>query len=237
MPRGGTAMKQTAIEGIGELRTGIEGPVITPADPGFDDGRRVWNAGIDRRPAVIARCASAADVVAATGYAREHGLEVAVRGGAHNPAGTAVCDDGLMIDLSLMNTVEVDPLSRRARVGGGALLVDVDAATLAHGLAVPAGLVSHTGVGGLTLGGGMGWLTRQAGLSIDNLASAQVVTADGRVLRASADEHPGLFWAIRGGGGNFGVVTSFLFRLHPVKMVNAGPTLWPIEQTPEVMKA
>ena len=215
----------------------MEGSVITPADPGFDDGRRVWNAGIDRRPAVIARCASAADVVAATGYAREHGLEVAVRGGAHNPAGTAVCDDGLMIDLSLMNTVEVDPLSRRARVGGGALLADVDAATLAHGLAVPAGLVSHTGVGGLTLGGGMGWLTRKFGLSIDNLVSAEVVTADGRVLRASADEHPGLFWAIRGGGGNFGVVTSFEFALYEVDpMVQLGLFFWPLDQGAQAMR-
>src|SRR6266702_6159968 len=237
MPRGGTAMKQTAIEGIGELRTGIEGPVITPADPGFDDGRRVWNAGIDRRPAVIARCASAADVVAATGYAREHGLEVAVRGGAHNPAGTAVCDDGLMIDLSLMNTVEVDPLSRRARVGGGALLVDVDAATLAHGLAVPAGLVSHTGVGGLTLGGGMGWLTRKHGLSIDNLVSAQVVTADGRILHASETENDDLFWAIRGGGGNFGVVTEFEFALHPVgPIVEVGLFLLSPEQGADLFR-
>ena len=215
----------------------MEGSVITPADRGFDDARRVWNAGIDRRPAVIARCASAADVVAAIGYAREHGLEVAVRGGAHNPAGTAVCDDGLMIDLSLMNTVEVDPLSRRDRVGGGALLADVDAATLAHGLAVPAGLVSHTGVGGLTLGGGMGWLTRKFGLSIDNLVSAEVVTADGRVLRASADEHPDLFWAIRGGGGNFGVVTSFEFALHEVDpMVQLGLFFWPLDQGAQAMR-
>ena len=230
-------MTQTATERIGELRAGMEGPVIMPGDPGFDDGRRVWNGGIDRRPAVIARCTSAADVAAALGYAREHGLEVAVRGGAHNPAGTAVCDGGLMIDLSLLNHVAVDPDARRARVGGGALLADLDAATAAHGLAVPAGLVSHTGVAGLTLGGGMGWLTRKYGLSIDNLVSAEVVTADGRVLRASADEHPDLFWAIRGGGGNFGVVTSFEFALHEVDpMVQFGLFFWPLDQGRQALR-
>jgi hypothetical protein len=224
-------MTQTAIEGIGDLGAVMEGPVITPGDPRFDDGRRVWNGGIDRRPAVIARCASAADVAAALGYACEHGLEVAVRGGAHNPAGTAVCDNGLMIDLSLLNHVAVDPAARRARAGGGALLADLDAATVAHRLAVPAGLVSHTGVGGLTLGGGMGWLTRKYGLSIDNLICAEVVTADGRVRRASADEHPDLFWAIRGGGGNFGVVTAFEFALHEVDpMVQFGLFFWPLDQ-------
>jgi FAD/FMN-containing dehydrogenase len=176
--------------GIEELRAVMEGPVIVPGDRGFDDARRVWNAEIDHRPSVIARCASAADVVAAIGFARERRLEVSVRGGAHNPAGTAVCDDGLMVDLSLLNAVTVDPADRRARAGGGALLADLDAATLAHGLAVPAGMISHTGVGGLTLGGGMGWLTRKFGLSIDNLVSAEVVTADGRVLRAATDETP-----------------------------------------------
>ena len=188
-------MTQTAVEAIGQLRAVMEGPVIGPGDPGFDDGRRVWNGGIDRRPAVIARCASAADVAAAIGFAREHGLEIAVRGGAHNMAGSAVCDGGLMIDLSRMNRVTVDPDARRATVGGGATVADVDAATQAHGLAAPGGLVSHTGVGGLTLGGGMGWLTRKGGLSIDNLLSAEVVTADGRVLRRRPDENPDLFWA------------------------------------------
>jgi rhodanese-related sulfurtransferase len=230
-------MTQTAMEAIGQLRTVMEGPVITPGDPGFDDARRVWNGGIDRRPAVIARCASATDVAAAVAYAREHGLEVSVRGGAHNPAGTAVCDGGLMIDLSLLNHVAVDPAARRATVGGGALLSDVDAAAQAHGLAVPAGLVSHTGVGGLTLGGGMGWLTRKFGLSIDNLVSAEVVTADGQLRRPSASEHPDLFWAIRGGGGNFGVVTSFEFTLHEVgPIVQAGLFFWPLNQGRQALR-
>jgi FAD/FMN-containing dehydrogenase len=230
-------MTQTAMGEIGELRAAMAGPVIGSGDAGFDDGRRVWNAQIDRRPLVIARCLSAADVAAAVGFAREHGLEISVRAGAHNTAGTAVCDDGLMVDLSLLNEVTVDPAARRARVGGGALLADLDAATQAHGLAVPAGVVSHTGVGGLTLGGGMGWLTRKYGLSIDNLVSAEVVTADGRVLRAASDEHPDLFWAIRGGGGNFGVVTSFEFALHEVDpMVQFGLFFWPLDQGPHVLR-
>ena len=230
-------MTQTVSEGIGELRAAMDGPVILPGDAEFDDRRRVWNGGIDRRPSVIARCTSAADVAAAIVLAREHGLEISVRGGAHNPAGTAVCDDGLMIDLSLLNSVQVDPARHRARVGGGALLADLDAATQAHGLAVPAGAVSHTGVGGLTLGGGMGWLTREFGLSIDHLASAEVVTADGRVLRAAEDDNPGLFWAIRGGGGNFGVVSSFEFRLHEVDpTVQFGLFFWGIDQGREALR-
>ena len=230
-------MTQLVRGAIGELRTVMDGPVLVPGDPGFDDGRRVWNAEIDRRPAVIARCASAADVAAAIGFARGSGLEISVRGGAHNSAGTAVCDDGLMLDLSLLNEVTVDPAARRARAGGGALLADLDAATQAHGLAVPAGLIGHTGIGGLTLGGGMGWLTRQFGLTIDNLVSAEVVTAAGQVLRAAHDENPGLFWALRGGGGNFGVVTSFEFRLHEVDpMVRFGFFFWGLDQGPEVLR-
>jgi FAD/FMN-containing dehydrogenase len=230
-------MTQAATGKAGELRAVMEGPVIVPGDPGFDGRRRVWNAGIDRSPAVIARCAAAADVAAALGFARERGLEVSVRGGAHGTAGTAVCDGGLMVDLSLLNAVAVDPAARRARAGGGALLAGLDAAALAHGLAVPAGMVSHTGVGGLTLGGGMGWLTRKHGLSIDNLVSAEVVTADGRVLRASADEHPDLFWAIRGGGGNFGVVTSFEFALHELDpVVQFGLFFWPLDQGPDALR-
>ncbi len=202
-------MRQAVSQSIGALRSVMDGPVLTPDDTGFDDRRLVWNAGIDRRPAAIARCASAADATAAIRHAQEHDLEISVRGGAHSTAGTAVCDGGLMIDLSLLNSIAVDPAAQRAKVGGGALLADLDAATQAHGLAVPAGLISHTGVGGLTLGGGMGWLSREFGLSIDNLAAAEVATADGQLRRASADENPNLFWAIRGGGGNFGVVSSF----------------------------
>jgi FAD/FMN-containing dehydrogenase len=222
---------------IEELRAALGGPVIAPGDEEFEDRRRVWNADIDRRPAAIARCASATDVAAAIGHAREQGLEISVRGGAHNTAGTAVCDDGLMIDLSLLNSVAVDPAARRARVGGGALLADLDAATQAHGLAVSAGIVSHTGVGGLTLGGGMGWLSREFGLSIDNLVSAEVITADGRVLRAADGENPGLFWAIRGGGGNFGVVSSFEFQLHDVDpTVLVGMLFWGLDQGPEALR-
>ncbi len=222
---------------IEALREAMGGPVYTADDRGYDEARTVWNAGIDRRPGVIARCDSTADVVAAVAFARERSLDVAVRGGAHNPAGTAVCDDGLMIDLSRLNQVTVDAEARRARVGGGALLSDLDTATQAHGLAVPAGVVGHTGVGGLTLGGGMGWLSRKFGLTIDSLVSAEVVTADGQVRRASADEHPDLFWAIRGGGGNFGVVTEFEFRLHEVDpMVQFGLFFWGLDQGPEVMR-
>jgi hypothetical protein len=194
-------MAQAASAGIDELRAAMDGPVIAPGDAGFDGGRRVWNAGIDRRPSAIARCASAADVAAAIGVARQHGLEVSVRAGAHNTAGTAVSDGGLMIDLTLLNSVTVDPATRRARVGGGALL------------------------------------SRKYGLTIDNLLSAEVVTATGQVLRAARDENPNLFWAIRGGGGNFGVVTSFEFRLHEVDpTVQVGLFFWGLDQGPEALR-
>jgi hypothetical protein len=230
-------MTQTAGSRIGALRTVVGGPVLGPEDAGYDDARKVWNAAIDRRPAVIARCQSAEDVSNALAFARENGLEVAVRGGAHHPGGSSVVDDGLMIDLSLLNQVTVDPAAKRARVGGGALLADLDAATQEHGLAVPAGMISHTGVAGLTLGGGMGWLSRKAGLSIDNLVSAQVVTADGQIRRAAEDENPELFWGLRGGGGNFGVVTEFEFRLHEVgPMVQFGMLFWDLAQGPEMFR-
>jgi len=223
-------MTSTVPVDISRLRDAMTGAVILPGDDLYDDARRVWNADIDRRPAVIAQCETAPDVSAAVQFAATHALEIAVRGGAHNAAGLAVVDDGLMIDLSKMNGITIDPATRRARCGGGALLADVVAAAQEHGLGYPLGVVGHTGVGGLTLGGGMGWLTRKHGLSIDNLLSAQVVTADGSVLRTDERQHPDLFWALRGGGGNFGVVTEFEFVLHPVgPMVQFALLFYPLE--------
>ena len=199
-----------------ELRRSIAGEVFAAADAGYDGARAVWNAMIDRRPAIIVRCKSAADVIGSVGFARTRGLPVSIRGGAHNVAGHAVCDNGVMIDLSAMRSVRVDPERRRAWVEGGATWGDVDRATQAFGLATPGGLISDTGVGGLTLSGGIGWLRSRYGLCIDNLAGADVVTADGRLVRASAEENADLLWALKGGGGNFGVVTTFEFKLHPV---------------------
>jgi len=222
---------------IATLRDTLDGTVLTPADAGYDEARRVWNGAIDRRPAVIVRCSSADDVARAIGYARANGLEIAVRGGAHNYAGHAVCEGGLMIDLSAMNDVAVDPASRRASCGGGATWADLDAAAQQHGLATPGGFISHTGVAGLTLGGGIGWLTRKAGLSCDNLVGADVVTADSRMVRASASENPDLLWALRGGGGNFGVVTRFEFALHNVgPMVNLGLFFWGLDRGTEALQ-
>ncbi|TDO35735.1 FAD/FMN-containing dehydrogenase [Kribbella sp. VKM Ac-2527] len=230
-------MTQTAGTGIDELRSVIGGPVLAPADPGYDEARKLWNAAIDRRPGVIAQCRSAEDVSKAIAFARENGLEIAVRGGAHSPGGSSSVEDGMVIDLSLLNQVTIDPEAKRARVGGGALLGDLDAAAQAHGLATPAGMVSHTGVGGLTLGGGMGWLSRKHGLSIDNIVSVEIVTADGQIRRASEDENPDLFWAIRGGGGNFGVVTEFEFRLHEVgPMVQLGMLFWDLSKGTEMFR-
>ena len=201
---------------VSGLRSGLRGELLQPGDASYDEARTIWNATIDRRPAVIVRCQDASDVARVVDFARELGLLLAVRGGGHNIAGNAVCDDGVVIDLSQMKAVSVDAAARRATVEGGAMLGDVDAATQAHGLALPLGINSTTGVAGLTLGGGFGWLSRKYGMTIDSLESAEVVTADGQIVQASATEHPDLFWALRGGGGNFGVVTRFEFRLHPV---------------------
>jgi FAD/FMN-containing dehydrogenase len=210
---------------------------VVPEDPDYDEARKLWNGDIDLRPAVIARCQSAADVAAAIGYARTNGLEIAIRGGAHSMPGMSSVDDGLVVDLSPMNQVSVDSEAKLARCGGGALLGDLDRATQEHGLAVPAGVVSHTGVGGLTVGGGMGWLTRMAGLTIDNLVSAEVVMADGRILRASDEENSDLFWAIRGGGSNFGVVTEFEFRLHEAgPMVQLGIAFFGLDQGTDMFR-
>ena len=210
--------------------TGFGGRLIGPEDADYDEARKVYNAMIDKRPALIAQCASPADVARTVGFARDHDLLLAVRGGGHNGAGLGTCDDGVVIDLSPLKDVDVDPQARTVRVGGGCTWGEVDRATNEHGLATPSGIISTTGVGGLTLGGGIGHLTRKCGLTIDNLLEAELVLASGERVRASADENPDLYWAIRGGGGNFGVVTSFLFRLHEVGTVVAGPTFWPVEQ-------
>ena len=207
---------------IDELRRSLAGTVIAPADAEYDAARRCFNALVDRRPAVIARCAGAGDVATAFDFARTHELEVAVRGGGHNPAGHCVCDGGLVIDLSLMRTVEVDGDARIARADGGATWLDFDTATQAFGLVTPGGVVGSTGVGGLTLGGGIGHLTAQHGLTCDNLVGAEVVTPDGTVVHASADENAELLWGLRGGGGNFGVATRLEFRLHPLDRVVGG---------------
>ncbi len=224
-------------ETITQFRAQLRGELIEPTDARYAEARKVYNAMIDKRPSLIARCADVADVVAAVEYGRENHLLTAIRGGGHNAGGLGICDDGLVIDLSHMKGVHVDPAARTVRVAGGCVWGDVDHATHAFGMATPSGFISTTGVAGLTLGGGIGYLTRRYGLTIDNLLSADLVLADGRFVTANEEENPDLFWAVRGGGGNFGVVTSFLFRLHPVKMVHAGPTFWPIEQAPEVMKA
>jgi len=225
------------IRDLDALRSSFTGTVLAPGDPGYDDARKVWNEEIDRRPAVIAQCAGAADVSAAVRFGVGNALPLAVRGGSHGVSGMAVVDDGLMIDLTGMNQVEVDPQARTARVGGGALLADVVASAQEHGLATPIGAVGHTGVGGLTLGGGMGWLTRKHGLAIDNLIGCEVVTADGQVLQVDDDNHPDLFWALKGGGGNFGVVTEFRFALHPVgPMIEFGLLFWSPEQGTDALR-
>jgi FAD/FMN-containing dehydrogenase len=219
-----------------DLASGFEGELVEPDGALYDEARAVYNGMIDRRPAVIARCATGEGVARTIRFARAQQMPLAVRGGGHSGGGFGVVDDGIVIDLSPMKAIEVDPGARTVRVGGGCRWGEVDRATGEHGLALPSGFVANTGVGGLTLGGGHGYLTRKYGLTIDNLLEAEVVLADGSTVRASGDENNELFWAIRGGGGNFGVVTSFTFRLHPVGTVTAGPTMWPIEMTADVLR-
>ncbi|QKT02800.1 FAD-binding oxidoreductase [Ectothiorhodospiraceae bacterium 2226] len=222
---------------LGPFETSLRGELLRPESDGYDEARALWNAMIDERPALIARCTGVADVIAAVKFARETGLTVAVRGGGHNVAGLASVDGGLMIDLSLMRAVDVDPESRTVRVQGGAQWGDVDHETQAFGLATPSGIISTTGVAGLTLGGGFGWLARTFGLAADNLLAADVVTAEGELVKASAQENADLFWAIRGGGGNFGVVTSFEFRLHELgPEVLFGPTVHRLEDAAAVLR-
>jgi len=223
---------------VQELREAVRGEVVTPDDDGYGEACRAWNGMFDdRRPALIVRCRGAADVAAAVGFARSNQLPLAVRGGAHSVAGFSTCDDGMVIDLSPMNGVRLDLHRSVAEVGGGATWADVDHETQAHGLATTGGLVSSTGVAGFTLGGGIGWLMRKHGLACDNLVGADVVTADGQLIRASADENPELYWGLRGGGGNFGVVTRFDLALHPVgPLVHAGPIFYPAEQSVELLR-
>jgi FAD/FMN-containing dehydrogenase len=226
----------TGSAGIDSFEKGFGGELIRPGQAAYDERRRVWNGDIDRRPALIARCATAQHVAEAIEATRASELELSVRGGGHSYAGLAVCDDGVMIDLSAMPDVSVDAAARRARCGGGATWAALDGATAAHSLAVTGGFISHTGIGGLTLGGGMGWLTSRAGLTCDSLVSAEVVLADGRVVTASEDEHSDLFWALRGGGGNFGVVTQFEFALHELNpLANLGLFFWGADRGVEAL--
>ncbi len=231
---GETVLREAAVE---EFKSKLRGELLRPGDDGYDEARAIWNGMIDKRPALIARCTGVANVIDAVNFARTNNLLVSVRGGGHNVAGHAVCDGGLMIDLSLMKGVHVDPKARTARAQPGVTLGDLDRDTQAFGLAAPAGIVSTTGIAGLTLGGGMGWLSRKHGLTCDNLLSVDIVTADGRFLTASDDENADLFWGVRGGGGNFGIVTSFEYRLHPVgPIVVAGLLLHPLEKATEFLR-
>jgi FAD/FMN-containing dehydrogenase len=222
---------------IDQLETSLGGSLIRPNDATYDGERRIWNGSIDRRPGLIARCVGVADVISAVRFAREHEQLVAVRSGRHSYPGLGVCDGGMVIDLGQMKGIRVDPDARTARAQAGVLLGDLDREAQAFGLAVPAGIVTHTGLAGLTLGGGIGWLERKYGLTIDQLLSVDVVTADGEFVKASEEENADLFWGVRGGGGNFGIVTEFEFRLNPVgPMVLAGPVVWAMEDSPEVLR-
>ncbi len=221
---------------IETFKNQLQGKIIMPSDADFDETRKVYNGMIDKHPGMFVMCADVADVIASVNFGRENNLLIAVRGGGHNGGGLGLCNDGLVIDLSGLKFVRVDVTNKTVRVGGGNLLREVDHATHPFGLAVPAGMVSTTGVGGLTLGGGVGYLSRKYGLTIDNLLEADMVLADGSFVTVNAGKNTDLFWAIRGGGGNFGIVTSFKFQAHPVKNVFGGPTLWPIEKTEEIME-
>src|SRR5579871_1840808 len=216
---------------VADFASGLRGEVIRPGDPTYDTARKVYNAMIDKRPGLIVRCADVADVIRSVNFARENKLTLAIRGGGHNGGGLGTCDDGLVIDLSPMKGTRVDPAARTVRVAGGCTWGEVDHATHAFGLATPSGIISTTGVGGLTLGGGIGHLSRACGLAIDNLLEVDMVLADGSFVTANERRHGDLFWAVRGGGGNFGVVTSFLFRLHPVSIVYAGPMFWDLDRS------
>src|SRR4051794_33071320 len=222
---------------VQELREAVRGDVVTPSDAGYAEASRIWNGEHEGRPALVVRCTGAADVIAAVGFARSNDLPIAVRGGGHSVAGFSTVDDGIVIDLSPMNDVHVDAAARRARVGGGAVWADVDHETQVHGLATRAGLVSPTGVAGFTLGGGIGWTMRKLGLACDNPVAADVVTADGRLVRASAGDDRDLLWGLRGGGGNFGVVTQFEFDLHPLgPAVYAGPIFYPADAAHDLLR-
>ncbi|OWT75010.1 MULTISPECIES: FAD-binding oxidoreductase [unclassified Achromobacter] len=230
-------MADIPVAAIEAFKTTLRGQVMTDNDPGYDDARRIWNAMIDRYPAVIVRCAGVADVLSSLSFAREHQLPIAIRGGGHNIAGSAICTDGLVLDMSTMKSVRIDPDAQRAYVEPGATLADFDHEAQAFGLATPLGINSTTGVAGLTLGGGFGWLSRRYGMTIDNLISADVVTADGKLVHASASSHPDLFWALRGGGGNFGVVTLFEFQLHRVGTeVFGGLIVFPLDQAQAALR-
>jgi hypothetical protein len=231
-----TLVKDLSFDALEALAIQLRGELIRPTDPDYDVTRKVYNGMIDKHPGLFVMCVDVADVMAAVNFGRDNNLLVAIRGGGHNGGGLGLCDDGIVIDLSGLKFVRVDTSNNTVRVGGGNLWGEVDHATYPFGLAVPAGIISSTGIGGLTLGGGVGHLSRKYGLTIDNLLEADMVLADGSFVTVNAQHHSDLFWAIRGGGGNFGIVTSFKFQAHPVKTVFGGPTLWPIEQTEAIME-
>jgi FAD/FMN-containing dehydrogenase len=232
-----TASAPTVAPDITGLQDGFRGELLRPDDAGYHDKRKIWNGSISRFPALIARCAGVADVIDSVNFARENGLLLAVRSGGHSFPGLSVCDGGIVIDLSPMKGIRVDPEARTVRAQAGVLLGELDHETQAFGLAVPSGIVTHTGMAGLTLGGGIGWLMRKYGLTIDQLLSVDLITAEGELVRASEEENPDLFWGVRGGGGNFGIVTEFEFRLNPVgPTVLAGPIFWPMEEAPNVLR-